>query len=99
MAEIKKQLKDWSLIASAKETYCYLKHQQANPNLVKVPIKDIPKMVKENLAKGKHMFYGALKSHQQGESSSQAAPPPTPTPALALAPPQPQDQHMAEPDS
>ncbi|MED6219864.1 hypothetical protein PIB30_039714 [Stylosanthes scabra] len=88
MAEIKKQLKDWSLIASAKEAYCCSTHQQANPNLVEMPIKEIPKLMKNNIAKGKHIFHGALKSHHQTRSSSQVAP----------TPPQPNDEQMTKPD-
>ncbi|MED6163938.1 hypothetical protein PIB30_084910 [Stylosanthes scabra] len=67
--EMHSQIKEWTKNASSREAYCCWAHQQANPNLVLILIHDIPKFVHSNAAKGKHIFQGALKTHQQGKPS------------------------------
>ncbi|MED6190340.1 hypothetical protein PIB30_104942, partial [Stylosanthes scabra] len=78
MTEMKKQLKDWTRNASARDAYCCWAHQQANPNLTELPIHQIPEMMHLNAEKGRHLFYGGLKSHMVAGSSSQAALPQAP---------------------
>ncbi|MED6200259.1 hypothetical protein PIB30_083357 [Stylosanthes scabra] len=65
--EMRSQIKEWTKNASSREAYCCWAHQQANPNLVQIPIHDIPKFAHDNAAKGRHIFQGALKTHEQGE--------------------------------
>ncbi|MED6199288.1 hypothetical protein PIB30_074566 [Stylosanthes scabra] len=67
--EMRSQIKEWTKNASSSEAYYCWAHQQANPNLVQIPIHDIPKFSHDNDAKGKHIFQGALKIHEQGEPS------------------------------
>ncbi|MED6175626.1 hypothetical protein PIB30_080173 [Stylosanthes scabra] len=67
--EMHSQIKDWTKNASAREAYCCWAHQQANPNLVPIPLHDIPKFVHENPEKKRHIFHGALKTFEQGEPS------------------------------
>ncbi|MED6140245.1 hypothetical protein PIB30_091343, partial [Stylosanthes scabra] len=74
MTEIKKQLKEWTRNASLRDAYCCWAHQQANPNLTEIPIHQIPDLIQANAKKGRHIFYGGLKSHLVVGSSSQAAP-------------------------
>ncbi|MED6225798.1 hypothetical protein PIB30_097152 [Stylosanthes scabra] len=62
-----------------KEDYSCLAHQQANPNLVEIPIHKIPDLVHENAAKGRHIFYGALKSHTTQGGPSQPSQPSQPS--------------------
>ncbi|MED6152123.1 hypothetical protein PIB30_088907 [Stylosanthes scabra] len=69
IVEMRAQIKEWTNNASSKEAYCYWAHQQANPNLVEIPTHKIPQFVHDNAAKGRHIFQGDLKSHQQGEPS------------------------------
>ncbi|MED6225164.1 hypothetical protein PIB30_091042 [Stylosanthes scabra] len=90
MTEIKKQLKDWTRHASSRDAYCCWAHQQANPNLIKIPIHQILDLIQANAEKGRHIFHGALKSHLVAGSSSQHAP-------SQAAPPQPADELMADP--
>ncbi|MED6152143.1 hypothetical protein PIB30_089090 [Stylosanthes scabra] len=76
--------------ASSRDAYCCWAHQQANPNLTEIPIHQIPDLIQVNAEKGRHIFYGGLKSHFVAGSSSQAAP--------SQAPPsQPADEPMADP--
>ncbi|MED6112100.1 hypothetical protein PIB30_058668 [Stylosanthes scabra] len=70
--EMRAEIKEWTKNASSREAYCCWAHQQANPNLVEIPTHKIPEFVHANAAKGKHIFYGALKSHNQGVSSQPA---------------------------
>ncbi|MED6115272.1 hypothetical protein PIB30_088836 [Stylosanthes scabra] len=74
MTEMKRQLKDWTRNASSRDAYCCWAHQQANPNLTEIPIHQIPDLIHLNAEKGRHLFYGGLKSHLVARSSSQAAP-------------------------
>ncbi|MED6225903.1 hypothetical protein PIB30_098073 [Stylosanthes scabra] len=90
MTEMKKQLKDWTRNASARDAYCCWAHQQANPNLTELPIHQIPEMMHLNAKKGRHLFYGGLKSHLVAGSSSQAALPQAPPSNTA-------DEPMADP--
>ncbi|MED6197262.1 hypothetical protein PIB30_055062 [Stylosanthes scabra] len=81
--EMRKQTKEWSKNASSREAYSCWAHQQANPNLVEIPIHKIPDLVHENAAKRRHIFHGALKSHTTQGGPSQ--------------PSQPTNQPMGEP--
>ncbi|MED6186399.1 hypothetical protein PIB30_066279 [Stylosanthes scabra] len=92
MTEIKKQLKEWTRSASSRDAYCCWAHQQANPNLTEIPIHQISDLIKVNAEKGRHIFYGGLKSHLVAGSSSQAAP-------LQAAPTQAADEPMADPNN
>ncbi|MED6226182.1 hypothetical protein PIB30_100999, partial [Stylosanthes scabra] len=87
MTEIKKQLKEWTRNASSRDAYCCWAHQQANPNLTEIPIHQIPDLIQVNAEKGRHIFYGGLKSQLVAGSSSQAAPP------------QPADEPLADPNN
>ncbi|MED6199654.1 hypothetical protein PIB30_077944 [Stylosanthes scabra] len=73
MTEMKRQLKEWTRKASARDAYCCWAHQQANPNLTELPIHQIPEPMHLNTEKGRHLFHGGLKSHLVAGSSSQAA--------------------------
>ncbi|MED6198438.1 hypothetical protein PIB30_066282 [Stylosanthes scabra] len=75
IVKMRAQIKEWTKNASSREAYCCWEHQQANPNLVEIPTQKIPEFVHDNVAKGKHIFHGALKSHNQGEPSQHADPP------------------------
>ncbi|MED6187712.1 hypothetical protein PIB30_079059 [Stylosanthes scabra] len=88
--EMKRQLKDWTLNVSSRDAYYYWAHQQANPNLTEIPIHQIPDLMHLNAEKGRHLFYGGLKSHLVAGSSSQAVPSQAP-------PPNPADEPMANP--
>ncbi|MED6139088.1 hypothetical protein PIB30_080580 [Stylosanthes scabra] len=90
MTEMKRQLKDRTKNASARDPYCCWAHQQANPNLTDVPIHQIPKLMHLNAEKGRHLFYGGLKSHMVAGSPSQAAPSQAPPSDLV-------DEPMADP--
>ncbi|MED6162312.1 hypothetical protein PIB30_069143, partial [Stylosanthes scabra] len=76
--EMKRQLKDWTRNASARDAYCCWAHQQANPNLTELPIHQLPELMRLNAKKGRHLFHGGLKSHLVAGSSSQAALPQAP---------------------
>ncbi|MED6141466.1 hypothetical protein PIB30_103714 [Stylosanthes scabra] len=73
LVEMKKQLNLWTRNASAREAYSCWAHQQANPNLSEIPINHIPDLMQTNAKKGRHVFYGALKSHVGASASSQSA--------------------------
>ncbi|MED6125103.1 hypothetical protein PIB30_065380 [Stylosanthes scabra] len=72
IVEMRAQIKEWTKNASSREAYCCWAHQQANPSLVEIPTHKVPEFVHDNAAKGKHIFQGALKSHNQGEPSQPA---------------------------
>ncbi|MED6189367.1 hypothetical protein PIB30_095378, partial [Stylosanthes scabra] len=82
--EMRKQTKEWTKNASSREAYSCWAHQQANPNLVEIPIHKILDLVHKNAAKGSHIFHGALKSYTTQGRPSQ--------------PSQPADQPMGEPE-
>ncbi|MED6153664.1 hypothetical protein PIB30_104315 [Stylosanthes scabra] len=77
--EIEEIKKFQSKNASSREAYSGWAHQQANPNLVEMPIHKIPDLVHENAANGEHIFYGALKSHTTQGGLSQPSQPSKPT--------------------
>ncbi|MED6136985.1 hypothetical protein PIB30_060827 [Stylosanthes scabra] len=58
ITDMRSQIKEWTKNASSREAYCCWAHQQANLNLVQIPLHDIPKF-----------FHGAVKTHEQGEPS------------------------------
>ncbi|MED6214336.1 hypothetical protein PIB30_102092, partial [Stylosanthes scabra] len=59
---IRKQMREWTMYSSARECYDVWAHQQANPNLVQMPLHDLTKMVYDNLENKRPMFRGALKT-------------------------------------
>ncbi|MED6212216.1 hypothetical protein PIB30_081084 [Stylosanthes scabra] len=63
------QIKEWTRNASTREAYYCWAHQQANPNLVPIPAREIAKFVHDNAAKKRNIFHGALKNFEQGEPS------------------------------
>ncbi|MED6152745.1 hypothetical protein PIB30_094967 [Stylosanthes scabra] len=67
-----KKHQEWTKNASARECYSVWAHQQANPNLVKMPVYKVTKQIYKNLDADRPMFQGFLKSEGQ---SSQSAPP------------------------
>ncbi|MED6174781.1 hypothetical protein PIB30_072243 [Stylosanthes scabra] len=70
--EAMKQLKEWTRNSSVRECYSVWAHQQANPNLVEMPVYKVTKQIYKNLEVDRPMFQGFLKSEGQ---SSQSAPP------------------------
>ncbi|MED6164052.1 hypothetical protein PIB30_085978 [Stylosanthes scabra] len=70
---MRKQLNLWTKNASAREAYSCWAHQQANPNLSEIPVNHIPDLMQTNAERGRHMFYGALKSDVGASGSSQSA--------------------------
>ncbi|MED6186408.1 hypothetical protein PIB30_066389 [Stylosanthes scabra] len=60
--EAMKQLKEWTRNASARECYSVWAHQQANPNLVEMPVYKVTKQIYKNLDADRPMFHGFLKS-------------------------------------
>ncbi|MED6197675.1 hypothetical protein PIB30_058844 [Stylosanthes scabra] len=69
--EMRAQTKEWTKNAFSREAYCCWAHQQANLNLVEIPMHKIPDFVHENAVKGRHIFHGALKSHTTRGGPSQ----------------------------
>ncbi|MED6162717.1 hypothetical protein PIB30_073267 [Stylosanthes scabra] len=61
-SEVQRQLKEWTRNASARECYTVWAHQQANPNLVKMPVHKVTKQIYDNANNNRPMFYGFLKS-------------------------------------
>ncbi|MED6114994.1 hypothetical protein PIB30_085889 [Stylosanthes scabra] len=72
--EMRKQLNLWTRNTSARESYTYWAHQQANLNLSDIPITQILDIMQTNAEKGRPMFYGCLKSDYGASSSSQVDP-------------------------
>ncbi|MED6165068.1 hypothetical protein PIB30_096073 [Stylosanthes scabra] len=72
-SEMQRQLKEWTRISSARECYSVWAHQQANPNLVEMPVHKITKHIYDNNDNNRPLFYGLLKSDLQ---PSKTAPPP-----------------------
>ncbi|MED6211687.1 hypothetical protein PIB30_076101 [Stylosanthes scabra] len=60
--EAMKQLKEWTRNASIRECYSVWAHQQANPNLVEMPVYKLIKQIYKNLEADRPMFQGFLKS-------------------------------------
>ncbi|MED6151648.1 hypothetical protein PIB30_084483 [Stylosanthes scabra] len=61
-SENQRQLKEWTKNSSARECYSVWAHQQANPNLVEMPVHKITKQIYDNCDNNRPMFYGLLKS-------------------------------------
>ncbi|MED6127942.1 hypothetical protein PIB30_092845, partial [Stylosanthes scabra] len=72
-SEVQRQLKEWTKYLSARECYSVWAHQQANPNLVKMPVHKVTKQIYDNTNNNRPMFYGLLKSDLP---PSGTAPPP-----------------------
>ncbi|MED6164695.1 hypothetical protein PIB30_092632 [Stylosanthes scabra] len=69
-----RQLKEWTKNSSARECYSVWAHQQANPNLVEMPVHKVTKQIYDNTNNNRPMFYGLLKSDLP--PSGTAPPPP-----------------------
>ncbi|MED6176856.1 hypothetical protein PIB30_092350 [Stylosanthes scabra] len=75
LKNIRAQMRKWTKHSSARECYDCWAHQQANPNLVPMPVYKITKLVLDNLDNNRPMFHGALKSDlEAGQSSTEPAP-------------------------
>ncbi|MED6111462.1 hypothetical protein PIB30_052534 [Stylosanthes scabra] len=61
-SEVQRQLKEWTKNSSARECYSVWAHQQANPNLVEIPVYKVTKQIYDNTNNNRLMFYGLLKS-------------------------------------
>ncbi|MED6175871.1 hypothetical protein PIB30_082367 [Stylosanthes scabra] len=72
-SEVQRQLKEWTRNSSARECYYVWAHQQANPNLVEMPVHKVTKQIYDNANNNRPMFYGLLKSDLP---PSETAPPP-----------------------
>ncbi|MED6110763.1 hypothetical protein PIB30_045807 [Stylosanthes scabra] len=69
--EICRQLKDWTRIASGRESYMVWAHQLANPNLVELSSQKIVKQIYDNIDRKRPMFRGLLKSDLQPSDPTQ----------------------------
>ncbi|MED6152549.1 hypothetical protein PIB30_093149 [Stylosanthes scabra] len=69
-----RELKEWTKNSSAGECYSVWAHQQANPNLVEMPVHKVTKQIYDNTNNNRPMFYGLLKSDLP--PSGTAPPPP-----------------------
>ncbi|MED6153776.1 hypothetical protein PIB30_105306 [Stylosanthes scabra] len=72
-SEVQRQLKKWTRNSSARECYSVWAHQQANLNLVEMPVHKVTKQIYDNTNNNRPMFYGFLKSDLP---PSETAPPP-----------------------
>ncbi|MED6113847.1 hypothetical protein PIB30_074683 [Stylosanthes scabra] len=72
-SEAQRQLKEGTRNSSARECYTIWAHQQANPNLVEMPVRKVTKQIYDNTNNNRPMFYGLLKSDLP---PSKTAPPP-----------------------
>ncbi|MED6213357.1 hypothetical protein PIB30_092301 [Stylosanthes scabra] len=68
-----RQLNEWTRNSSARECYSVWAHQQANPNLVEMPVHKLTKQIYDNANNNRPMFYGFLKSDLP---PSETTPPP-----------------------
>ncbi|MED6198351.1 hypothetical protein PIB30_065520 [Stylosanthes scabra] len=80
--EMQRQLKEWTSNSSAREYYSVWAHQQANPNLVEMPVHKVTKQIYDNKDNNRPMFYGFLKSDLQPSE-------------IAALPPKSNDPHNA----
>ncbi|MED6139836.1 hypothetical protein PIB30_087711 [Stylosanthes scabra] len=71
--EVQRQLKEWTRNSFARECYSIWAHQQANTNLVEIPVHKVIKQIYDNANNNRPMFYGLLKSDLP---PSETAPPP-----------------------
>ncbi|MED6189892.1 hypothetical protein PIB30_100446 [Stylosanthes scabra] len=60
-SEVQRQLREWTKNSSARECYSVWAHQQANPNLVEIPVHKVTKQIYDNTNNNRPMFYGLLK--------------------------------------
>ncbi|MED6163955.1 hypothetical protein PIB30_085029 [Stylosanthes scabra] len=88
--EVKKYQVNQTLMGNQKGSMEKLEQSMANPNLTELPIHQLPELMRLNAKKGRHLFYGGLKSHLVAGSSSQAALPQAPPSNTA-------DEPMADP--
>ncbi|MED6200346.1 hypothetical protein PIB30_084165 [Stylosanthes scabra] len=72
-SEVQRQLKEWTKNSSARECYSIWAYQQANPNVVEMPVHKVTKQIYDNTNNNRPMFYGLLKSHLP---PSETVPPP-----------------------
>ncbi|MED6150011.1 hypothetical protein PIB30_068058 [Stylosanthes scabra] len=88
-----KQLKEWTRNASARECYTVWAHQQANPNLVEMPVHKVTKQIYDNTNNNRPMFHGFLKSDLP---PSETAPPPPKSNDPQNAPKKNEERKLAE---
>ncbi|MED6188795.1 hypothetical protein PIB30_089303 [Stylosanthes scabra] len=69
----KHQMNTVTMNASARECYTVWAHQQANPNLVEMPVHKVTKHIYDNANNNRPIFYGFLRSDLP---PSETAPPP-----------------------
>ncbi|MED6189003.1 hypothetical protein PIB30_091376 [Stylosanthes scabra] len=81
--EVQRQLKEWTRNASIRKCYTVWAHQQANPNLVEMPVHKVTKQIYDNANNNRPMFYGFLKSDLP---PSETAPPPPKSKDPQIAP-------------
>ncbi|MED6189706.1 hypothetical protein PIB30_098632 [Stylosanthes scabra] len=72
--EVKKFQVNQTLMGNQKGSMEKLEKTMANLNLTEIAIHQIPDLMHLNAEKGRHPFYGGLKSHLVAGFSSQAAP-------------------------
>ncbi|MED6189364.1 hypothetical protein PIB30_095345 [Stylosanthes scabra] len=60
--------------SSARECYSVWAYQQANPNLVEMPVHKVSKQIYDNTNNNRPMFYGLLKSDLQPSGTAPPAP-------------------------
>ncbi|MED6210984.1 hypothetical protein PIB30_069317 [Stylosanthes scabra] len=74
-ARNKALMEELAAVKTRQEEECYsvCAHQQANPNLVEMPVHKITKQIYDNSNNNRPMFYGLLKSDLP---PSETAPPP-----------------------
>ncbi|MED6152061.1 hypothetical protein PIB30_088364 [Stylosanthes scabra] len=70
-SEVQRQLKEWTRNSSARECYSVWAHQQANPNLVKMPVHKVTKQIYDNKDNNKPM---SLKSDLQPSKTAPLPP-------------------------
>ncbi|MED6129919.1 hypothetical protein PIB30_112710, partial [Stylosanthes scabra] len=70
----KRQLNEWTRNSSARECYSVWAHQQANPNLVKMPVHKVTKQIYDIKDNNRPMFYGFLKSNLQPSETAPLLP-------------------------
>ncbi|MED6201827.1 hypothetical protein PIB30_099020 [Stylosanthes scabra] len=63
-SEVQRQLKEWTKNSSARECYSVWAHQQANPNLVEMPVHKVTKQIYDNTNNNRLMFGMLLIRHK-----------------------------------
>ncbi|MED6225493.1 hypothetical protein PIB30_094272, partial [Stylosanthes scabra] len=92
-SEMQRQLKEWTRNASTRECYTIWAHQQANPNLVEMPVHKVTKQIYDNTNNNRPMFHVFLKSDLP---PSETAPPPPKSSGPQNAPKKNEERKLAE---